>query len=151
MNTNVSEGKDPNNKIININIEEKPTGEISAGAGFGSSGGCNVWVKENNYLGRGIAVNANATVSSESFKGLLSVTNPNYKNSNKSVYASIQTLEIDKLKSYGFKTNKTGFEIGTKFEYLEDFNLGLSSSSFMKKLRQTVMLLPDKNLKKVIT
>ena len=91
-------------------------------------------VKENNYLGRGIAVNANATVSSESFKGLLSVTNPNYKNSNKSVYASIQALEIDKLKSYGYKTNKTGFEIGTKFEYLEDFNLGLSSSSFYEKI-----------------
>ena len=135
VNTNVSEGKDPNNKIININIEEKPTGEISAGAGFGSSGGTVMFgVKENNYLGRGIAVNANATVSSESFKGLLSVTNPNYKNSNKSVYASIQALEIDKLKSYGFKTNKTGFEIGTKFEYLEDFNLGLSSSSFYEKI-----------------
>jgi outer membrane protein insertion porin family len=26
-------------KIININVEEKPTGEISAGAGFGTSGG----------------------------------------------------------------------------------------------------------------
>ena len=135
MNTNVSEGKDPNNKIININIEGKPTGELSAGAGFGSSGGTVMFgVKENNYLGRGIAVNANSTVSSDSFKGLLSVTNPNYKNSNKSVYASIQALEIDKLKSYGFKTNKTGFEIGTKFEYLEDFNLGLSSSSFYEKI-----------------
>ena len=135
VNTNISEGKEPNNKIINIDIEEKPTGEISAGAGFGSSGGTVMFgVKENNYLGRGIAVNANATVSSESFKGILSVTNPNYKNSDKSVFASIQALEIDKLKNYGFKTNKTGFEIGTKFEYLEDFNLGLSSSSFYEKI-----------------
>ena len=91
-------------------------------------------VKENNYLGRGIGVNANATVSSESFKGLLSVTNPNYKNSDKTVYASVQALEIDKLKTYGYKTNKTGFEIGTKFEYLEDFNFGLSSSSYYEKI-----------------
>ena len=133
--TSVSEGKDLNNKIINIDIEEKPTGEISAGAGFGSSGGTVMFgVKENNYLGRGIAVNANATVSSETFKGLLSVTNPNYKNSDKTVYASIQALEIDKLKSYGYKTNKTGFDIGTKFEYLEDFNFGLSSSTFYEKI-----------------
>ena len=76
-------------------------------------------VKENNYLGRGINVNANATVSSESFKGLFSVTNPNFNNSDKSIFASIQALEIDKLKNYGFKTNKTGGAFGTKFEYLK--------------------------------
>ena len=35
----VIEGKANNSKIININLEEKPTGEISAGAGFGTSGG----------------------------------------------------------------------------------------------------------------
>ena len=133
--TTVSEGKDLNNKIINFDIEEKPTGEISAGAGFGSSGGTVMFgVKENNYLGRGISVNANATVSNETFKGLLSVSNPNFKNSDKTVYASIQALEIDKLKSYGYKTNKTGFEIGTKFEYLENFNFGLSSSSFYENI-----------------
>jgi len=34
----VIEGKDINSKIINISVEEKPTGEISAGAGFGTSG-----------------------------------------------------------------------------------------------------------------
>ena len=28
-----------NTKIINITVEEKPTGEISAGAGFGTNGG----------------------------------------------------------------------------------------------------------------
>ena len=32
-------GNLPGTKIIDINIEEKPTGEISAGAGFGTSGG----------------------------------------------------------------------------------------------------------------
>ena len=129
------DGKNKNNKIITIEVDEKPTGEISAGAGIGSSGGTVMFgVKENNYLGRGINVNANATVSSETFKGLFSVTNPNFNNSDKSIFASIQALEIDKLKNYGFKTNKTGGEFGTKFEYLKNFNLGLSLSSFYEKI-----------------
>ena len=129
------EGKNKDNKVINIEVEEKPTGELSAGAGIGSSGGTVMFgIKENNYLGRGINVNANATVSSETFKGIFSVTNPNFNNSDKSVSASIQAVEIDKLKNYGFKTNKTGGEFGTKFEYLKNFNLGLSLSSFYEKI-----------------
>ena len=133
--TNVVEGKSDDTRIINIEVEEKPTGEISAGAGIGSSGGTVMFgVKENNYLGKGLAVDANATVSSETFKGIFSVTNPNYKNSDKSVFVSLQSLEIDKTKNYGFKTNKTGFEFGTKFEYLKDFNLGLSSSTYYENI-----------------
>ena len=50
-------GKNKNSKIINITVEEKPTGEISAGAGVGTSGGTfNFGVKENNYLGKGIRI-----------------------------------------------------------------------------------------------
>ena len=35
---------------------------------------------------------------------------------------------------FGYKTNKTGFEIGTNFEYLKDLNLGLSTRSFIEKI-----------------
>ena len=133
--TKVEDGKDINSKIMNIYIEEKPTGEISAGAGVGSSGGTiAAGVKENNYLGKGLKVEANATLTEETFKGLFSVTNPNYNNTDKSIFANVQALEIDQLKNYGYKTNKTGFEIGTRFEYLEDFRLGLSTRSFVEKI-----------------
>ncbi len=133
--TTVVDGKSINSKIINFDIEEKPTGEISAGAGFGTSGGSVMFgVKENNYLGKGLSVDANATLSDQTFKGLFSVLNPNYKNSDKSIYGSIQALEIDQLANYGYKTNKTGFEFGTKFEYLRDFKLGFATSSFYEKI-----------------
>ena len=50
-------GKDENSKIININVEEKPTGEVAAGAGFGTSGSTVLFsVKENNFLGKGIGL-----------------------------------------------------------------------------------------------
>ncbi len=133
--TTIVDGKENNSKIINFEIEEKPTGEISAGAGFGTSGGSVMFgVKENNYLGKGLSVDANATISDQTFKGLLSVSNPNYKNSDKSIYGSIQALEVNRLANYGYKTNKTGFELGTKFEYLRDFKLGFATSSFYEKI-----------------
>ena len=72
--------------------------------------------------------------SSDSFKGKFGVINPNYKNSDKLAFVNIQAIETDRLKTFGYKTNKTGFELGTKFEYLEDFKLGLSSSTFVEKI-----------------
>ena len=35
----VTDGSEDNLKIINVNVTEKPTGEISAGAGIGTDGG----------------------------------------------------------------------------------------------------------------
>ena len=49
----VLEGSKNDLKIININVEEKPTGEISAGAGIGTNGGTIAFnVRENNWLGK---------------------------------------------------------------------------------------------------
>ena len=54
MKHQVSEGSDKNLKIINISVEEKPTGEIAAGAGIGTNGGSfGFSISENNWLGKG--------------------------------------------------------------------------------------------------
>ena len=131
----VIEGKDINSKIININVEEKPTGEISAGAGFGTSGEViEFGVRENNYLGKGLGLNSSLTLSSTRINGNLNVVNPNYNNSDKSVTFGIQALENDRLSSFGYKSSKYGTSLGTNFEYLEDFNLGISTSVFLEKI-----------------
>ncbi len=133
--SNIVDGINQNSKIINYDLEEKPTGELTAGAGVGTDGGSFFFgVKENNYLGKGVAVDADITVSTDSVKGNYSITNPNYNNSDKSVYFNIKAEETDKLKDFGYKTNKTGFALGTSFEYLKDFNLGLSTSSFFENM-----------------
>ena len=127
----VKDGSGYNQKIIDINVEEKPTGEITASAGVGTSGkSIGFGVKENNFLGRGLGLNSNVTLSTDTIRGLFSVSNPNFRNSDKSVYASIEALETDKLTDYGYKTNKTGFSFGTSFEYLDDFKLGVGSSNY---------------------
>ena len=136
VNTKILDAKEANSKIINIEVTEKPTGEIMAGAGGGTEGGTVFFgVKENNYLGKGLSVDANATISTETFRGKISVTNPNYNNSDKSTFFNVQAIEIDQLKDFGYKTNRNGFEIGVGFEYLEDFNLNLSTSTFIEKIQ----------------
>jgi outer membrane protein insertion porin family len=135
VNTQILDGENLNSKIINFKVSEKPTGEVMAGAGGGTEGGTLFFgVKENNYLGRGLSVDANASISAETFKGKFSVLNPNFNNSDKSTFFNIQAIEIDQLKDFGYKTNRTGFELGTGFEYLKDLNLNLSTSTFVEKI-----------------
>ena len=124
-----------NTNIINIEVSEKPTGEIMAGAGFGTSGGSAVFgVKENNYLGTGVTLDAKTELSSETFRGNLNIRNPNYKNSDKAVYVNLEATETDRLTNFGYKTKKTGFSLGSNFEYYDDFFLGLAVNSYLEKI-----------------
>jgi outer membrane protein insertion porin family len=128
---------DENNsdKTVNIYLQEKPTGEIAAGAGFGTSGGTIFFnVKENNYLGKGILVDSQLQLSAESIKGSIKTVNNNYKNTNKSVSFGLEADERDRLSDFGYKSNKTGFSLGTKFEYLDDLRLGLGTSTYYERI-----------------
>ena len=128
-------GNSQNTKIINVTVEEKPTGEIMAGAGIGTSGGSlSFGVRENNYMGKGLSVDGNLTLKEDSIKGRFSITNPNLNNSDKSVSAYVQSTEINKLTDFGYKTNKTGVSLSTSFEYLSNLNLGLGFNSLYEKI-----------------
>ena len=122
-------------KIINISVNEKPTGEISATAGVGTDGGTfGFGIKENNFLGNGIQLDSNLSISSETIKGKFSVTNPNINNSDKSFYISLESLETNNFSTTGYKTNKTGIGLGTNFEYLDDLFLGLGNTNFYETI-----------------
>ena len=124
-------GKNENTKILNITVTEKPTGEITASAGVGTSGGSiGFGIKENNFMGKGISLDSNFQISANSLKGKFGLTNPNYKNSDKLVYLNAEIIETDNFKTFGYKSNKKGINVGTNFEYLDDFTLGIGSSNF---------------------
>ena len=128
---------DPNKskKIINITVEEKPTGEIMAGAGAGTSGGSLVFgVKENNFLGRGIAFTSDLTFSKESLKGIISLNNPNYKGSNRSLETSLESSITDRLKNFGYKSNKTGLSVASGFELYDELYWNTGLSAYVEKL-----------------
>ncbi len=121
VNTEIVDTSTDSQKEINIIVEEKPTGEISLGAGVGSSGASTFFgVKENNFLGKGVKLDSNIALSEETIKGQLFVVNQNYNNSDRDLIFRLQASETDRLTDFGYKTNNTGVSIGTNFEYLDD-------------------------------
>ena len=135
VSTEIKEGSSINSKIINITVEEKQTGEIMSGAGVGTNGASVMFsVKENNYLGKGIEISNSVFVDSESIKGNLSITDYNFRNTDKKLYGNLEALETDRLKNFGYKTNKQGFSIGTGFEIYDDTRFGLGTSNYIEKI-----------------
>ena len=129
--------KDKNNlnKIVELTVEEKPTGEIFAGAGTGTSGSSvTAGIKENNYLGLGIQLDTNFTLTDDTLKGKFSVLNPNYKNSDKSLKTEFESSTDDFLTVSGYKTSRLGFSLGTEFEQKNDLFVNLEISNFYEDL-----------------
>tara|TARA_Y100000590_G_scaffold222009_1_gene251289 strand:- start:3705 stop:5963 length:2259 start_codon:yes stop_codon:yes gene_type:complete len=151
VDSKIIEGSSPNLKILEISITERATGEISAGAGVGTDGtSVMASVTENNWLGRGIQLEAAANISEEKVSGNFFVRNPNYKFTNNSVFAGMEISASDLIETSGYETTKTGFQLGTEFEQyenvylspslnlsLEDIEVQSSASNEIKKMDGT--------------
>ena len=136
VNDEVVNGTLKNQKIININLEEKPTGEISAGAGVGSEGSTLAFgVIENNFLGKGIALNSNLRLTTTGVRGIFDLNNPNYKGSNRSLGISLESSVTDNLTDYGYKSNKTGFSIESGYEIFDNFFMNTGVSTYFETLK----------------
>jgi len=127
----ISTGSSDEFKIIDVDVVEQPTGEIMAGAGYGTSGGTVLLgIKEKNFLGQGITLNANLELTEESIKGSLDYIEPYFNFSDNSLFASISNTENDYLDTFGYKTNEFQLSSGTSFEPYEKIifspNLSLS-------------------------
>ena len=128
-------GSSDDQKIIEINIEEKPTGELSAGAGVGTNGGTFAFdIQENNWLGEGKIVGINVELSEESLKGKLFYTNPNYDLLGNSIEYHIQNTSNDKP-DQGYENKLITFGAGTSFEQYKDIYTNLSLNFSYDDLR----------------
>ena len=115
------EDKNENNQSINITVEEQPTGEISAGAGYGTSGtSLTLGIKENNFRGDGVSLRTNFTISENAISGGLNFTIPNYKYSDKALTIGFSRTDEDNLSISGFKKKLSILNFGTSFEQRED-------------------------------
>ncbi len=117
-------------KIINVRVDEKPTGEISAGAGIGTEGGTfAINLSENNWLGEGKRVGLSFEVTGESLKGELSYINPNYNFLGNSLRYNISNTTNDKP-DQGYENNIISAGVGTEFEQYKDIftNFGINAA-----------------------
>ena len=136
--TDIKDGSNNSFKEIDINVEERPTGEISVTAGFGTSGETiGAGIKENNFLGKGIKLNTNFEVTSDSIKGQFIYAKPNFNYSDNTLFTSIKSSTSDFLTDSGYKTSEIGFSLGTKFEQFQNIFLSPEIDFLIEDLETT--------------
>ena len=115
---------------IEIKVEEKPTGEISAGAGVGTSGGNFAFnIRENNWLGEGKQVDFAIDIDEESLSGRLNFTDPNYDFLGNALNVYISSTGNDKP-DQGYENTTVTTGISTSFEQYKNVfaTLGIDAS-----------------------
>ena len=125
VNTEVKSGSEDNLKVIDISVEEQPTGEISAGAGVGTNGGSFAFdIKENNWLGRGKGLTFSIDLDEESAKGTINYNDPNYNALGNSLNYSFSNTTSD-VPDRGYENSLITAAVGTGFEQYKDVDVFL--------------------------
>ena len=145
--TDIVPGSSAGLKVVNLTVEEKPTGEISLGAGVGTAGGTvGGGIKENNFLGKGIKLNSNLQFSENSIKGQFTYEKPNFNYSENSLFTSLKSTTTDNITDFGYKTSELGASLGTSFEQFENLYFRPEVDISYEKLETTSAA--SKSLKK---
>ena len=135
VNSKIVNGSNKGLKSIDIIVEEKPTGEISLGAGLGTTGGTiGGGIKENNFLGKGIMLDTNISISENTIKGKFVYAKPNFNYSDNTLFTSLESSTTDNLADYGYKTSNFGFSLGTTFQQYEDLYFSPELSANLETL-----------------
>jgi len=138
VNSKIINSEDQNLKSIDITVEEQPTGEINLGAGLGTNGSTlGGGIKENNFLGKGIALDTNFQISKDGLKGRFIYAKPNFNYSDNTLSASLIAETLDKLELNGYKNSNVGFSLGTQFQQYENFFLSPEIAISSEKLETT--------------
>ena len=122
VDSEISNGSSPNTKILNISVEEQPTGELSLGAGYGTDGGVfGGGLTEKNFLGKGVTLKSDFQISSDGVKGSIIYSKPNFNYTDNTLSTALKSTSQDKLSSAGYKITTVGASLGTVFEQYENF------------------------------
>jgi outer membrane protein insertion porin family len=122
VSANIDNGSEQNLKVITINVEEQPTGEISLAAGVGTNGlATGGSLKEKNFLGQGIALDTSIELTEETLKGQFVYSKPNFAYTDNTLFTSFRSVNNDFLSLYGYETDEIGVSVGTSFEQYDNF------------------------------
>ena len=121
VDTKIKSGSNENLKIVDITVEEKPTGEITLAAGVGTSGSTiGGGITEKNFLGKGINLQTDLQISEEKIKGKFIYSKPNFNYSENTLFTSIKSSNTDRIEDFGYETTDLGMSLGTRFEQFEN-------------------------------
>lgn len=117
-------GSAPDKTILNATVEEKPTGQITLGAGFSSEVGIlgDIQLQERNFLGKGQDLKLQLQIAAEASQIDLSFTEPYFLDRELSAGFDVFRTARDLQDTSSFNLERTGFRLRTGYRITEDLN-----------------------------
>ena len=121
---------------LEINVEEKNTGEASIGAGYSSASDAslNLGLRENNFLGKGQKVNLETSFSNTRTSYDVSITEPYFNDKPLSLTTNIYSNFNDPT-NVNYETEDLGFGLSSSFPLSTDRYLEIRYSLFTSKIK----------------
>ena len=110
VNVSVEPGSAPDKTIINVDVTEKSTGEISIGAGFSTSDGplADFRLSERNFMGKGQTIALNTVLAGERSQVDVSFTEPHFLNRDLLAGFDVFHVQRDFQDESSFDQRRTG-------------------------------------------
>lgn len=114
-------GSEPDKTVINVNVREQSTGELTFGAGFSSDQGVlgDIGIRERNLLGRGQDLRAAFTLSGRTQEIDLSFTEPFFLDRNLAAGFDVFRRTADQQQESSFDSRAVGFALRAGFPITE--------------------------------
>lgn len=114
-------GSEPDKTVINVNVREQSTGELTFGAGFSSDQGvlADIGIRERNLLGRGQDLRASVTLSGRSQEIDLSFTEPFFLDRDLAAGFDLFRKTADQQRESSFDSRAVGFALRAGFPITE--------------------------------
>lgn len=121
-------GSLPDRTIVEVKVEEQPTGELAFSVGYSSQDAYqfDVSITERNLRGRGQFFRFRVAASSYTKNIDIRFTEPRFMGRNIAAGVDIFSIETDYLQYANFLSNSTGASVRVGFPLAEDRNIGLN-------------------------
>ena len=120
-NITTNPGSAPDRVVLNTNVTERATGEVSIGGGYSTDAGAlaDLGLRERNLLGTGIDARINGVIAQRRSQVDISVTDPSFLDRNLAVGADIFYINRDLLDYSGYRERRVGFSVRAGYEFNE--------------------------------
>ncbi len=121
VNMSTTPGSAPDKAIINTQIQEKATGELTLGAGYSTDAGflVDAGLRERNLIGTGIDAGVNGVLAQKRSSIDLSVTEPYFMDRNILLGGDVFLIQTNNLGTEPYDEKRIGFSLRTGFNYTD--------------------------------
>ncbi|MFC3179780.1 outer membrane protein assembly factor BamA [Cypionkella sinensis] len=136
-------GSNPDEVVVNVDVEEKPTGSLSLGASFGTQSGLglNVGFSETNFLGRGQAFSVNIATASDTKDSGISFVEPALLGRDLKLKFGLTYNETNNASAL-YDTRSIAFTTGLEFPIAEQSRLELRFKAFQDTISNVTSTAP---------